>query len=601
MRRFSGIVVLIASIVAASNLFGRSIDVSLPDTSAYNGDLINIPVMISDLQLSDSVISYQFTVHFNPEVLTPNGATSAGAITSGWGSPLVNLQIPGEVTVGSYGANILTGKGILVFLKFTVKGAVTDTTNLHFTRFYFNDGDPGATLHSAVFTVLGQMATLSFRTNIEDSVKMIFAGRDHTFPFDTVVVAETQYTIDVTSPQSFALGTRYMFDNWSDGGAKQHTITADDDKIITLNMKTEYALTIATEPADLVEIDGADWYPEQTTTSITAPLSATMEGIYYGFSHWMLDEESFANNSISVVMDARHDLVAVYEPAYTISGRIRFNGNGLVDALVILSGDKSDTLTTDKNGAYIFENIPGGNYTITPLRSGFGFEPTSRNYQPLTADHNSDDFVSTDTLAPQLKVLSPNGGEEIRVSTPDTIKWEVSDNDTVTFINIHYSTNNGKEWHLIYGGTSSINSFAWLTPSQPYDNVRVKITVSDKSGNVQSDESDDFFKIIYETSIAGKEAAVPEKCYLYQNYPNPFNNSTRLTYRIARQGDVRLDIYNMQGQLIRSLVNQQQTPGEFNVIWDGKNLQNHVVSSGQYLIRLRAPDYMATKHIVFMK
>jgi hypothetical protein len=89
---------------------------------------------------------------------------------------------------------------------------------------------------------------------------------------------------------------------------------------------------------------------------------------------------------------------------------------------------------------------------------------------------------------------------------------------------------------------------------------------------------------------------------LAQNYPNPFNPTTTIEYSIARPGRVTLRVYNVAGQLVRTLVDEPQEPGRVrSVRWDGRNNAGNTVSSGVYLYQLEAPGYVRTKKMVVLK
>ncbi|MFQ5510959.1 MAG: T9SS type A sorting domain-containing protein [Candidatus Krumholzibacteriia bacterium] len=90
---------------------------------------------------------------------------------------------------------------------------------------------------------------------------------------------------------------------------------------------------------------------------------------------------------------------------------------------------------------------------------------------------------------------------------------------------------------------------------------------------------------------------------LAQNYPNPFNPATTIRYSIREPGHVRLRVYNVAGQLVRTLANELQTPvaGGFAVTWDGRNEAGSPVSSGIYFYKLVAPGFTRTRKMVLLK
>lgn len=85
------------------------------------------------------------------------------------------------------------------------------------------------------------------------------------------------------------------------------------------------------------------------------------------------------------------------------------------------------------------------------------------------------------------------------------------------------------------------------------------------------------------------------------NYPNPFNPETTILYDLAKAGNVRLDIYNLKGQKVKSLVNEVQDSGKHTIIWQGDNQTGDAVSSGVYLYKLKASGKEEVKKMTLMK
>ncbi|MFZ0389224.1 MAG: M14 family zinc carboxypeptidase [Calditrichia bacterium] len=102
------------------------------------------------------------------------------------------------------------------------------------------------------------------------------------------------------------------------------------------------------------------------------------------------------------------------------------------------------------------------------------------------------------------------------------------------------------------------------------------------------------------SGIAGKEM-LPAEYRLAQNYPNPFNPETVLEYQIPQAGEVRLEIYNVQGQRVRTLVNGWRAAGQYEVKWDGKGEQGLSAASGLYFYRLQAGEFISVKRMLLLK
>jgi hypothetical protein len=88
---------------------------------------------------------------------------------------------------------------------------------------------------------------------------------------------------------------------------------------------------------------------------------------------------------------------------------------------------------------------------------------------------------------------------------------------------------------------------------------------------------------------------------LAQNYPNPFNPSTTIAYSVATKTRVRLEIFDVRGRLVKSLVDERKSPNNYQVIWDGRNGDGESVASGVYFYRLVAGDFRATKNLVLLR
>ncbi len=94
---------------------------------------------------------------------------------------------------------------------------------------------------------------------------------------------------------------------------------------------------------------------------------------------------------------------------------------------------------------------------------------------------------------------------------------------------------------------------------------------------------------------------IPKAFSLYPCYPNPFNPATTITYDVAKAAKVRLTVYNVLGQEIRTLVNARKNAGKFQVVWDGRDNAGHAVASGIYMYRIEAGSYVKSMKMMLMK
>ena len=105
------------------------------------------------------------------------------------------------------------------------------------------------------------------------------------------------------------------------------------------------------------------------------------------------------------------------------------------------------------------------------------------------------------------------------------------------------------------------------------------------------------FNGTYEYSdVVEVEVSIPVVYSLDQNYPNPFNPSTTIKYSIAEDGFVKLSVYNMLGEEVATIVNATQKAGRYEVNFNASKL-----SSGVYVYRIEASNYVASKKLMLLK
>jgi hypothetical protein len=93
----------------------------------------------------------------------------------------------------------------------------------------------------------------------------------------------------------------------------------------------------------------------------------------------------------------------------------------------------------------------------------------------------------------------------------------------------------------------------------------------------------------------------PEIFGLADNYPNPFNPETTLKYQLPEAADVKLEVYNVVGQVVRTLVADHQNAGRYVVQWDATNDNGQPLSSGIYFYHIQAGDFQKTKKMLLLK
>jgi hypothetical protein len=105
----------------------------------------------------------------------------------------------------------------------------------------------------------------------------------------------------------------------------------------------------------------------------------------------------------------------------------------------------------------------------------------------------------------------------------------------------------------------------------------------------------------YSNEIVVEVDLAPNDFALSQNYPNPFNPTTAIQFQVPKTSDIALKIYDMLGQEIKTLFAGQVEPGKYTVNWDGLNDAGAKMSSGSYIYRMIAGEFVQSKEMVLLK
>jgi hypothetical protein len=192
--------------------------------------------------------------------------------------------------------------------------------------------------------------------------------------------------------------------------------------------------------------------------------------------------------------------------------------------------------------------------------------------------------------APQNLVITNAGS----IGQSPNLSWDASsgaDSYNVYRCAGYYSPCN---WQVI--GTTTNTSYTDFEviiqdQSSAEDKFYYYVTAVNSAGesdgsNIVSTWGDTFQKRTGRGDAVSREATVPEAFAIYPNYPNPFNPTTEIRYELPQNSYVSLTVYNLAGQKIRTLVDDQQTAGYYRIFWDGKDDLGGEVASGVYVYRI---------------
>ena len=124
------------------------------------------------------------------------------------------------------------------------------------------------------------------------------------------------------------------------------------------------------------------------------------------------------------------------------------------------------------------------------------------------------------------------------------------------------------------------------------------------SNGVSSIAYYDDFKVylgsVYPTAINDNNISIKDYS-LSQNYPNPFNPNTKIEFAVNKSQKVKISIYNINGELIKELLDEERSSGNHSVGWDGKDNHNSIVPSGVYFYQIQTDGFLQAKKMVLLK
>jgi len=174
---------------------------------------------------------------------------------------------------------------------------------------------------------------------------------------------------------------------------------------------------------------------------------------------------------------------------------------------------------------------------------------------------------------------------------------------------VRVSNNGGASWTTVWTNTSEITDAAWtqvsydisaLADGQPNVLIRWTMGTTDGSWTYSGWNIDDVELWALPSYVAGV-GDVPGRGLALGNHPNPFNPLTKVEFALAAAGPVSLDVYDLQGRLVRRLVAGSLEAGAHSVVWDGLDAGGRQVGSGVYLARLHANGEVAEHKMVMLK
>ena len=379
---------------------------------------------------------------------------------------------------------------------------------------------------------------------------------------------------EVEADSLFAIGDsiQYVFQHWSDGEARSHqiTVTPDLDTLAAIYTK-QYLLQTSVQAGTggTVHPEGNQW----VNADISVEVNATPdEAAGYVFIEWVGDITA-TENPVTVVMDGPKSMVAVFgiptaaldiatEPChagFTVDGDAYSGSASFSWDIGSLHHIEADSLLSVGDSIrYVFEGWSNGgerSHSVT----------VSEEMQSLTATYVEQFLLRTSVQDGTGGSVNPDGETWVQAGTSVEMTATPDQSNGYEFL----------EWSGDAEGSENPIS---ITLNKPKNIIAVFIL-----------------------SSAVGHAEIPAEFCLKQNVPNPFNPETRIAFDIPEAGEITIEVFDLMGRKIRTLIREQKQPGSFQTVWDGRNDMGHVVGSGTYIYTMRCGAYRKRMKAVFLK
>lgn len=303
------------------------------------------------------------------------------------------------------------------------------------------------------------------------------------------------------------------------------------------------------------------------------------DGGSQGIGRWSVMAGGSWNGSPMGASPAHFDAWCKIELGFAVAGVIANNQTGVRIPYAARSNAGIFRLWT--NGTI------GPEYFLVENRQRRGYDTTLTSSGLLI--WHIDDTVSSGNNRPWYPPNSPSTGH-----------YKVALVQADNLFQLEKNLNSGNSGDPYPGSTVNRNFHASSAPnSNGYAGAGSLVQVTNVSNSGDTMTAD--FTVQAPTDVDDGIFNRPKNFQLAQNYPNPFNPATVIAYTLEKSGAVELEIFNLLGEKVKTLVSGHQGAGLHQKSWDGRDESGRAVSSGLYLYRLRLEKFAETKKMMLVR
>ncbi len=436
--------------------------------------------------------------------------------------------------------------------------------------------DPDGTRHTA--TDLGELSNIEELTTLSGTVNRDSDDKDY-YGFTLSVQHNMRFELTGLSANA-----NLYLEN-AKGGVLHRSIstsTSDDSITAMLAAGTYYIRVDAAESGTIDYQLGyrrIDDVSEAPTASF-ASMPETHNGNAFTFELHISEEVSIGyatvRDSVLSVSGGTVTSVRRLNPPGNQSWEITVNPSSRADVSISLSPttDCSATGAICASDGKAQSSSLSATVTSAPLTARFESMPETHNGSAFTFELHISEEVSIGYATVRDSVLSVSGGTVTsvrRLNPPGNQSWEIT---------VNPSSSNASVSIALSPTTDCSATGAICTSDGQKQSSSLSATV---------------------TGAAPKSVAPDLTFGLGANYPNPFNPETQIAYTLSEAGPVELVIYSILGQRVRTLVQEIQAEGRYQIVWNGRNDSGVSVASGVYLSRLSSAQEVQVRRLLLLK
>ncbi|HAL55473.1 MAG TPA: hypothetical protein DCP63_03060 [Bacteroidetes bacterium] len=599
------------------SLASAQVTVSLPNVTGAPSTTMTIPITVSDLT-GKGVTAFDVRIRFDSTVAKLTGIDRSGTISESMASVIANTAKPDTLIVVAAGISALSGSGTLINV--TAELRSPGLTSLTFYLVKFNEGTPSSTSTNG-----------SIRVNRKPTInqvtpKSVNEGQPLTFTVSATDPDGDLLTYSSSNlPSGATLGSSTGAFSWTPGftqsGSYSVVFKATDPAsssdsttalISVVNVNQKPVITaiaaktvaegsalnfsvVATDPDNDVITYGSPNLPTGATLSASTGSFSWTPGFAQAGSYsvtftatdpGLLSDSTVASITVTNV-NQKPTIASVSAKSVAEGTSLNFN--------LSATDPDGDPLTfsssTSPTGASLSSSTGAFNWTPSFTQSGsYSILFRATDSGGLSDSTTASITVTNVNRKPAYVSRVPTSVSQVSFNTATTFRVSASDpdGDALTFV-----------WK-VNGATEKSGADSTFTKSFPGPHGApnaVTAVFSDPGGL-----KDSTFWNFTITGVSDGDGLLPTEFSLGQNFPNPFNPITSLSFALPKEEPVTLEVYNMLGVKVRTLIGGGTVSAGFHTIaWDGTNDAGVGVPSGVYLYRIHAGLHRATKKMTLMK